>query len=181
MSARRGEAGYSLVFGLVVMTAFSLLAAALISFSSTLSLAQGVHAEIARGRNAAAAAIDYGIDRVMEDAAAAQFATTTDLLVPGTLVNDIGSITVTNVSMTSLTISPSTATTSVNVGVTFTATAVSGATTITFAPQWQLTCPGGVTATIAQTGRFLATAGTGTCTVSVVVNNVSATASVTVQ
>lgn len=180
MSRRRGEAGYSLVFALVVMTAFSLLAAALISFSATLSLAQGVHAEIARGRNAADAAIDHAIQRIMEEGAAAQFGTTTDLLVPGTLVNDIGSINVTNVSLTSLTISPSSTTTSANVGVTFTATAVSGGTTITFAPQWAVSCTG-ATATITQAGRFLATSGTGTCTVSIVVNNVSATAAVTVN
>lgn len=177
---RRGEAGYSLVFALVVMTAFSLLAAALISFSATLSLAQGVHAEIARGRNAADGAIDHAIQRIMEEGAAGQFGTTTSLNVPGTLVNDIGSITVTNSSITSLTISPSTTTTSANVAVIFTATAVSGGTTITYAPEWTVSCSG-PTATISQTGKFVATAGTGTCTVSIVVNNVSATATVTVN
>ncbi len=181
---RAGEAGYSLMFALVVMTAFALLSAAMLSFSGTLSLVQTVHADIARGRNASDAAVDYGIDRIMEDGAAAAFGTKADIFVPGALVNDVTAITVTNVSITSLTISPSTATTVVNTPVTFTAAASSGGTSIAFAPPWALSCPATITATLSPTGVFLATARTvagNSCTVSVTVNNVSATATVTVN
>lgn len=180
---RRGEAGYSLMFALVVMTAFSLLSASMLSFSGTLSLVQRVHADIARGRNASDAAVDYGIDRIIEDGAAAAFGTKVDIFVPGALVNDVTAITVTNASITSLTISPSTATTVVNTPVTFTASAASGGTSVAFAPPWALSCPSSITATISPAGQFLATARTvaGTCTVSITVNNVSATVTVTVN
>jgi hypothetical protein len=121
---------------------------------------------------------------VMENGAAAQFGTKTDIFVPGALVNDVSAITVTNVSITSLTILPSTTTVVVNTPVTFTAAASSGGTAIAFAPPWSLSCPSSITATISPTGVFLATARSvagNSCTVSITVNNVSATATVTVN
>ncbi len=177
MSARRGEAGYSLVFAVAVLAAFSLLVSAMLGLSGSLSLQTRASQEVTRGRNAADAAVEFGVERIVEDGAAATFGTSASYAVPGTIDGDTTDVTVKNVSVTFITISPATATATVNQAVVFTVTARSGGVVIPFAPVWSVTCTG-PTATITQAGVFVATAGTGTCAVRVEVYNVVATATV---
>jgi len=186
---RRGERGQSLMFVLVLMASFSVLSLGLLGLVSTASLLnQRVNTPL-QERLAADAGVEYGIHQVMEQAAAASFAERKDVLLPGELKRDIVSLTVTEISVTSLTISPPTASVAVGTVVVFTATALNGGVVMDgqagrpgFAPVWTVTDgndAGTLSATISQAGRFVATA-SGTYKVKVVVNNVSAFATVTV-
>lgn len=188
----RGESGQSLVLVLVLVSGFSVMALALLGLNSSAALlAQRVNQPL-QGRMAGDAAVEYGINQIIEGGAAASFGASQDLFLPGLIKDDVVSITVKNVSLTSLTVSPTSATVAAdpsgNTAQVFTATAYSGATLLDgqsgrpgFAPLWTVSCDGGITATITPVGRFSATAGAGSCTVKVTVNNVSATAAVTVQ
>lgn len=188
-AALRGERGQSLMFVLVLLASFGVLSLGLLGLVSTAALlSQRVNTPL-QERLAGDAGVEYGIHQVMEQAAAANFAERTNVLVPGELKSDIVSITVTEVSVTSVTISPATASVAVGTTIVFTATALNGGVVMDgqagrpgFAPVWTVTDGNDAAtanATISQAGRFAATA-PGTYKVKVVVNNVSAFATVTV-
>lgn len=186
---RRGERGQSLVFVLVMLSSFGILSLGLLGLVSTASLLnQRVNTPL-QARLAADAAVEYGIHQVMEQGAAANFAESAQMLVPGEIKGDVVSITVTEVSVTSVTISPATTTVPIGTTVVFTATALHGAVLMDgqggrpgFAPTWAVTDGSDAptaAAAVTQGGRFVATA-SGTYKVKVAVNNVSAFATVTV-
>lgn len=186
---RWSERGQSLIFVLVLLSSFGILALGLLSLVSTAAmLNQRVNVPL-QERLAGDAGVEYGIHQAMEQGAAANFAETKSVLVPGELKSDIVVITVAEVSLTSLTVSPATATVAVATKVVFTATALSGGVVMDgqagrpgFAPAWSVTDGADAAtanATITQGGVFVATA-SGTYEVKVAVNNVSAFATVTV-
>lgn len=186
---RRGERGQSLMFVLVLMASFGILSLGLLGLVSTASLLnQRVNTPL-QERLAADAGVEYGIDQVVEGGAAADFAASQTVLVPGAVKGDVVNVTVANVTVTSVTISPSAATIAAGGSAVFTATALNGAVVMDgqqgrpgFAPVWTLSCPSTITASISAGGIVTVTARTasGTCTVQIQVNNVSATATVTV-
>lgn len=185
---RSGERGQSLLLVIVLLAAVSLLATSLLGLTSTGALlAQKVNAALQQ-RLAADQGVEYGIHQVIEQGAAANFAESTSVLVPGSIKEDVVSIGVSNVSVTSLTISLATTSVAVGTPVVFTVTALTGGVAMDgqsgFAPIWTVTDGNDAAttnATVSQAGRFVATArGTGTFKVKVVVNNVSAFATVTV-
>lgn len=186
---RSGERGQSLMLVVVLLAAFSLLATSLLGLTSTgASLAQKVNVALQQ-RLAADQGVEYGIHQIMEQGAAANFAETTTVLVPGAIKGDVVSITVSEVSVTSITISPAMTSAAIGTAVVFTATALSGVVVMDgqsgrpgFAPVWTVTDGNDAAtanATVSPAGRFVATA-SGTYKVKVVVNNVSAFATVTV-
>lgn len=187
--ARRGERGQSLIFVLVLLASFGVLAVGLLGLVSTASLLnQRVNVPL-QERLAADAGIEYGIHQIIEQGAAGNFTESASVLVPGELKGDVVSITVTEVSITSVTVSPATATVAIGTPTVFTATALNGASVMDgqagrpgFAPTWAVTDGNDAAtanATVSQAGRFVATA-SGTYKVAVIVNNVSAFATVTV-
>lgn len=186
---RPGERGQSLMLVVVLLAAFSLLAMSLLGLTSTgAALAQKVNVALQQ-RIAADAGVEYGIHQVIEQGAAGNFAESRSVLVPGSIKGDVVSIGVSNVSVTSLTISPATTAAAVGTAAVFTATALNGSVAMDgqsgrpgFAPIWTVTDANDAAtanATVSQAGRFVATA-SGTYKVKVVVNNVSAFATVTV-
>ncbi len=196
--ARRGrESGQSLTMVLVIIVIFSLLASALLGLASSTAFIQRTLGSLERGRAAADQGVDYGIDQIVEGAAAASFTETTTLSLPGTIENEVVSITVKNVTITSiiarcrfvLTDVATCTTVSLptrNTPLLLTATASSGGVAVPFTPSWTLSPSSG--ATLAQ-GGGCATAATGICFVAtsagtyavrVDVNNVNANVTVTV-
>lgn len=191
----RGESGQALIYVLVLTVTSALLATALLGLASTAAqLAQRVNQPL-QARVSADQGVEYGIHQVIEQGAAANFAESTSVLVPGSIKEDIVSINVSNVPVTSLTISPATDSVAVGTARVFTATALSGGVVMDgqsgrpgFAPVWTVTDASDAAttkATISPAGRFVRTASEAftapeTFKVKVVVNNVSAFATVTV-
>lgn len=189
---RRNDAGYSLVFALAVMAAFSILVAAMLGLSSSVSVQTLKAGEVQRGRAAADSSVEFGIDRVATDGAAASVLAQTTYSVPGTVDGETVDVTVKNVSVTYITIcfpgesapcpanldgTPRTFMGTINTPHDFSAYVRSLGTQIPFSPVWSVSPS--ADATISQAGRFVATA-SGTYTVKIEVNNVFATVMVSV-
>ncbi len=201
---RGGESGQSLTLVLVIIVVFSLLATALLGLASTAALLQKTLGGIERSRAAGDQGVEYGIDQVIEGGASSSFGTSASLSFPGTIDGDVVSVTVKNVSVTSVVITcqvvrtpptpndpPQTPcpaiTVSAGTPVFLTATVLSGTgNPIAFAPNWNVSPATGFTLSTSacpasSTGVCFVGASPGTYTIRIDVNNVSATAAVTVQ
>ena len=183
------ERGQTLILVIVLLASLSILSLGILGLASTAAgLSQRINDPL-QARLAADAGVEYGIHQVMERGAAANFAETTTVLVPGEIKSDIVSITVANVSVTSLTITPAASSVTVGTPVVLTVTALNGAVAMDgqsgrpgFAPIWTVSDGNDaatVNATVSQAGRFVATA-SGSYKVKVIANSVSAFATVTV-
>ncbi len=177
MRLHRDERGGTLVFVLIFIMAFSVVVTAALGFASTALSANKQLSHQNREREAADAGAEYAIQRVKAALAAAFGSAPVTVGPPATVNGESVSVTVTQLSGTTLVILPAAAPcVPVSTTADFTAS-LSGGAALPFGAVWSVTPSG---ATVDQGGRFTAGAAPGTFTLQVTLANVSATKTVTV-
>ncbi len=180
MTRLRADGGQSLVIVLITITAFGILLSSLAGLVSTAAKAnQGTTAVVRHGDTADAGA-EFGLQKVKAGQSATYAAVPATTTLAGPSVNgDTTSVTVTQRNLASITIAGP-ATLTVNTSGSYKAQFTEGASTFTLAygVVWSVTPTAGTTLT--QDGVFATSVGATTYTLKAVVNNVSATKTVTV-
>ncbi len=181
--ARSDESGQTLIFVLVLITSFAILSSALLAAASSSGvIAQKFNLSF-RGRMAADVGLEYGVDQVNENAQAPAVNQTNTVLIPNTVDGTVVSVTITDVTLTSLVISTPPACLASGQTFAFTVTtALSSGVARTVSPVWTVS-GGPPAATVSQAGLFTApTVSTQTSyAVQVAYNNVTSTRTVTVK
>lgn len=186
---RRGETGQTLIFVLVLITSFAILATALLGAAGTSGVIAQQFNLAFRGREAADVGLEYGVDQVNENALSPTVNEKAIVLVPATVDGTVVSVQVEDVTITKVTISGPSCTVSGSTPKLVLAATAESKNNITntvvprsIAPVWTVDAQTPA-ATISQAGEF--TAPTVSADTSYVVrvtyNNVTATKTITVK